>query len=86
MQAALEGAEQIGFTILSLTVSLIAVLIPAVYGRNCRKAVPRIHGNAGCSVHPFCGGVADTNLHHGRPHPAAREFAAVALSGLRTGL
>ena len=28
MQAALEGAEQIGFTILSLTVSLIAVLIP----------------------------------------------------------
>ena len=28
MEAALEGAEQIGFTILSLTVSLIAVLIP----------------------------------------------------------
>jgi multidrug efflux pump len=28
MQAALKGAEQIGFTILSLTVSLIAVLIP----------------------------------------------------------
>ncbi len=28
MQAALEGAEQIGFTIMSLTISLIAVLIP----------------------------------------------------------
>ncbi len=31
MQAALEGAEQIGFTILSLTVSLIAVLIPLLF-------------------------------------------------------
>src|SRR6202051_1644814 len=28
LQAALKGAEQIGFTILSLTVALIAVLIP----------------------------------------------------------
>jgi len=31
MQAALQGAEQIGFTILSLTVSLIAVLIPLLF-------------------------------------------------------
>jgi multidrug efflux pump len=31
MQAALDGAEQIGFTILSLTVSLIAVLIPLLF-------------------------------------------------------
>ncbi len=31
MRAALEGAEQIGFTILSLTVSLIAVLIPLLF-------------------------------------------------------
>jgi multidrug efflux pump len=31
MQAALEGAEQIGFTIMSLTVSLIAVLIPLLF-------------------------------------------------------
>jgi multidrug efflux pump len=30
-KAALEGAEQIGFTILSLTVSLIAVLIPLLF-------------------------------------------------------
>jgi multidrug efflux pump len=29
MKAALKGSEQIGFTIMSLTVSLIAVLIPA---------------------------------------------------------
>jgi multidrug efflux pump len=31
MQAAIKGAEQIGFTIISLTVSLIAVLIPLLF-------------------------------------------------------
>jgi multidrug efflux pump len=31
MQAALKGAEQIGFTILSLSISLIAVLIPLLF-------------------------------------------------------
>src|SRR5208282_3105063 len=31
LTAALKGAEQIGFTILSLTVSLIAVLIPLLF-------------------------------------------------------
>jgi multidrug efflux pump len=31
MQAALEGSKQIGFTIISLTVSLIAVLIPLLF-------------------------------------------------------
>ena len=31
MQAALKGSEQIGFTIMSLTVSLIAVLIPLLF-------------------------------------------------------
>ena len=34
MEAALKGAEQIGFTILSLTVSLIAVLIPLLFMRD----------------------------------------------------
>jgi multidrug efflux pump len=31
MEAALKGAKQIGFTIISLTVSLIAVLIPLLF-------------------------------------------------------
>ena len=31
LEAALKGSEQIGFTILSLTVSLIAVLIPLLF-------------------------------------------------------
>jgi len=30
-QAALEGSKQIGFTIISLTISLIAVLIPLLF-------------------------------------------------------
>jgi multidrug efflux pump len=34
MQAALKGAEQIGFTIMSLTISLIAVLIPLLFMRD----------------------------------------------------
>jgi len=34
MEAALKGAEQIGFTIMSLTVSLIAVLIPLLFMRD----------------------------------------------------
>src|SRR5213078_516760 len=31
LEAALKGAEQIGFTIISLTISLIAVLIPLLF-------------------------------------------------------
>ncbi len=34
LQAALKGAEQIGFTIMSLTISLIAVLIPLLFMRD----------------------------------------------------
>ena len=43
LQAALKGAEQIGFTILSLTISLIAVLIPLLFmGDIVGRSVPRI--------------------------------------------
>ena len=43
LEAALKGSQQIGFTIVSLTVSLIAVLIPlAVYGRCSRSPLPRV--------------------------------------------
>ena len=31
IQAALKGSEEIGFTIISLTISLIAVLIPLLF-------------------------------------------------------
>jgi len=40
LQAALKGSAQIGFTIVSLTVSLIAVLIPLLFnGRHRRRLV-----------------------------------------------
>ena len=43
LQAALIGARQIGFTVVSITVSLIAVFIPLLlHGRHRRPAVPRI--------------------------------------------
>jgi len=44
LQAALKGSEQIGFTILSLTVSLIAVLIPLLFMQDvvggCSRNLP----------------------------------------------
>jgi len=43
MEAALKGAQQIGFTIISLTVSLVAVLDSVViYERHCGTALSRI--------------------------------------------
>ena len=60
LQAALKGSEQIGFTIISLTVSLIAVLDPAaVHGRRRRPAVPRIRDHAGGDDHHLGDRVAD---------------------------
>jgi len=45
LEAALRGAGQIGFTIVSLTVSLIAGADPAaVHGRYSGPALPRIRG------------------------------------------
>ena len=43
MEAALKGARQIGFTVISLSVSLIAVFIPLdLHDRHRRAVVPRI--------------------------------------------
>ena len=47
LQAALKGSEQIGFTILSLTVSLIAVLIPLLFmGDVVGRALPGVRDHA----------------------------------------
>ena len=55
LDAALKGSEQIGFTILSLTVSLIAVLIPLLFhGRHRGAAVPRVCRHA-CGHDPGVG-------------------------------
>ena len=60
LEAALKGAGQIGFTIISLTVSLIAVLIPAaVHAGRRRPAVPGIRGDAGRDDSDLGGRLAD---------------------------
>ena len=42
-EAAIKGAGQIGFTIISITCSLVAVFIPLhLHGRHHRPAVPRV--------------------------------------------
>jgi multidrug efflux pump len=46
-QGGAQGSEQIGFTILSLTVSLIRGADPAaLHGRRRRPPVPRVRGHA----------------------------------------
>ena len=47
LQAALRGAREVGFTVLSISLSLIAVFMPILLmGGIRRPAVPRIHGDA----------------------------------------
>ena len=71
LDAALKGAEQIGFTIISLTISLIAVLIPLlVHGRRRRPAVSRIRDYAGHFDPDFCGCFADADADDVRALPA----------------
>ena len=56
MKAAFKGAQQIGFTIISITLSLIAVFVShPLHGWHCRALVSRICGNACCgSCHLGC--------------------------------
>ncbi len=73
MEAALKGAEQIGFTIVSLTVSLIAVLIPLlVHGRRGRPPFPRVRRNPGGHHRHLRRGIADADSHDVGAHLAAR--------------
>jgi len=59
LQAALKGAEQIGFTIISLTFSLIAVLIPLLSWARCGAPLPRVRDHAR-GRHPHLGVVSLT--------------------------
>ncbi len=78
LQAALKGSSQIGFTILSLTVSLIAVLIPLLFmGDIVGETLPRIRHHAGGDYSGVCFCLADTHAHDVR-----QTFAAPA-SGTR---
>ena len=47
LEAALVGAQEIGFTVVSISISLVAVFIPdPADGRHRRPAVPRVRGDA----------------------------------------
>ena len=57
MKAALLGAREVGFTVLSISLSLVAVFIPLLFmGGPGRAAVPRVRGDA-------VGGGADLARH-----------------------
>ena len=63
-EAALKGAEQIGFTIVSLTVSLVAVLIPLLFmggiiGRLFREFAVTLAVAIGVSARPVADADAD---------------------------
>lgn len=72
LAAALKGAGEIGFTIISLTFSLIAVLISAVYGRYRRATVPRVCRHAGGGHFDLRRGVIDPDADDVRPHAEPR--------------
>ena len=47
VQAALLGAREVGFTVLSISLSLVAVFIPLLFmGGIVGPAVPRVRGDA----------------------------------------
>ena len=85
MQAALVGARQIGFTVLSISVSLVAAFIPrAVHGRRRRPHAARVLGDAGRRDRRLGRRVADRHADDLRPLPqggrTARHGAASTAS------
>ena len=79
LEAALKGSREIGFTVLSISVSLVAVFIPLLLdGRHRRAAVPRVlhHRDGG---HRRLGArVVDPDADAVRALPASRKRAARA--------
>ena len=76
-EAALQGAREVGFTVLSMSLSLIAVFIPdPADGRHRRPAVPRIRRHAVGRDPDLAGGVADHHADDVRASCCAREPAS----------
>jgi hypothetical protein len=68
-----KGAKQIGFTLISLTMSLIAVLIPLLFMADVvGPAVPRIRDHPGGGDPDFAGRFADPDADDVRPAAQAR--------------
>ena len=69
LRATIEGARQIGFTVISISISLIAAFIPLLFmGGIVGRAVPRILGHAG---------VRDRDLDHRVAHRHADDLRAL---------
>ncbi len=68
--AALTGAREIGFTVLSMSTSLIAVFIPSVVdGRYSRSSVPRVFRHSRHCYRHIDGRVSDDDASHVRKVP-----------------
>ena len=77
LQAALKGSEQIGFTIVSLTVSLIAVLIPLLFMGDIVGRLFREFAVTLARHDPGLGGrLADADADDVRQHPATQARSA----------
>src|SRR5262249_57859679 len=88
VQAALKGAKQIGFTIVSITVSLLAVFIPillmgGLVGRLFREfavtlsiaiAISAVVSLTLTPMMPSRPLVSDPGVQHGRPYPLSERF------------
>ena len=84
LAAALKGAEQIGFTILSLTVSLIAVLIPLLFmgdvvGRLFREFAVTLGVTILISARRLAHADADDVRRSAAPHPGRAPGALLSL-------
>ncbi len=72
LDAALKGSKQIAFTIMSLTISLIAVLIPLLFMSDVvGQALPRVFHHAR-RYHPYFG----RGFTHAYAHDVRQDFAA----------
>ena len=79
--AALAGARQIGFTVISITAALVAAMIPgAVHARCRRPLLPRVRYHAGRRYRRFGPGIADADADAVQPLPAQRADPETARS------
>jgi len=87
VQAAFKGASEIGFTVISMSVSLVAVFIPLLLnGWNCGPAVSRVAVTLSIAIGVFVAGISHHDSHHVRQvlRPAKDErhnFFIAAVNG-----
>ncbi len=58
-QAALLGSREVGFTVVSMSLSLVAVFLPSSFWAHCRAAVQGVHVHAVSGHHVVAGRLVD---------------------------